>query len=302
MRVFGVALAVAAACSPLPAAAQVVVPPKGEGTVTVVFQNYRHTGHFDANGNRAYNTSTDTQSLIGHLDFGITDTIGLTVSLPLIASKYTGPPVYLVPPGIPTKAGPLDDGTYHTAFQDLRLEVRRMFDAGPVVFAPFVAFAFPTHDYETVGESVPGRHRNELQAGVGATTYLIPRTEIHGRYAYATLERTYGFAHTRSNIDIDADVGLTSRLRVQGLMGLQLGHKRPTLPELLPIWEVHDRLINGSFLHLGGGASFAVTRTTDIYVIGLDTVWGHHGAHIARMFAIGVSKTFGDGFGGFGSN
>jgi opacity protein-like surface antigen len=306
VRRFGVVLAVVmtALGRPGAAAAQVIVPPRGEGTITVSFQNYRHTGHFDKDGHPTANTSTDSQILIGQLDFGITDTFGLVVALPLIASRYTGPPVYLVPPGIETHAGPLDNGQYHAALQDMRIELRRMFETGPVVVAPFAAFTFPTHDYETQGESVPGRHRKELQVGVGATTFAVPRTELHGRYAYATLERANGFDHKRSNIDVDGDVAVTSRVSVQGLIGLQLGHHPPSTLALkqLGLWDVHDRLINASSLHVGGGASFALTRTVDIYALGLKTIWGHHGAHIARTFAIGISKTFGDSFGGFGSN
>ena len=90
----------------------------------------------------------------------MTDTIGLIVSLPFIASKYTGPPVYFVGTHL-THPGPLDDGQYHAAFQDVRVEGRRLFRAGPVGFAPFVGASFPTHNYETVGEAVPGRHRRD---------------------------------------------------------------------------------------------------------------------------------------------
>src|SRR5215467_11365770 len=165
MRPSGIALALAAAAfsSARPTAAQVVVPPRGEGTVTIAVESYRQTGHFDANGNKTYNTSTETQTVIGHLDFGVTDKIGLAVSLPFISSKYTGPPTYIVPPGIVTHAGPLDNGEYHSAFQDLHVEVRRMFLIGPIVVAPLIGVGLPTHDYETQGESAPGRDRKELQ-------------------------------------------------------------------------------------------------------------------------------------------
>jgi len=296
------AIAAAALAGVRPAAAQVIVPPSGEGTVNLVVQHYRHTGHFDKDGNKTYNTSTDTQTLLGQIDVGLPGEFGLTVSLPLIASKYTGPQIYFVPPGIETHAGPLDNGKYHAAVQDLHVEVRRMFTAGPVVVAPLVGFGLPTHEYETIGESAPGRHRTELQAGVGASTTIVPRTELHGRYAYATLEHVDGndFPSTRSNIDVDADVSVLSHLSLQGFMGFQVGHERPTTQQLLPIWREHDRYITANFLNVGGGATWALTRTTDVFVFGITTVRGRFGAHIERAFAIGVSKTFGDSFGGFG--
>src|SRR5262245_25582154 len=133
--VFALTIGASAFLAPGFSSAQVIVPPRGEGTINLVAQHYRHTGHFDKDGNKTYNTSTQSEILIAMVDFGVTDSIGLAVSVPLISSKYTGPPVYSVPPGIETHAGPLDNGRYHAAFQDLRIEARRMFVAGPVVIA-----------------------------------------------------------------------------------------------------------------------------------------------------------------------
>ena len=144
--------------------AQAWIPTKGEGTVSLTYQNYDVAGHYDARGRKNNNGGTQSHVAVAEVDYGITDTIGLTVNLPFIASKYTGPPIYFVG-GIETHPGPLDDGTYHGAFQDVRVEVRRLFWAGPIPVAPFIGASFPTHDYETVGEAVPGRHRRDLQIG-----------------------------------------------------------------------------------------------------------------------------------------
>ena len=104
-----------------------------------------------------------------------------------------------------THPGPLDDRTYHGAFQDLQLEVRRLLWAGPIPVAPFIAASFPTHDYETVGEAVPGRHRRDLQLGASIGVNfdrLLGGAYAHGRYA-CTAQRIQGFAFTRSNVDVE---------------------------------------------------------------------------------------------------
>ena len=282
--------------------AQSQVPPKGEGTVTVTYQNYYHTGHFDRLGKKNKNGATHTKAVIGQIDFGITDTIGLNVTLPFIASKYTGPRSYFVE-GILTTPGPLDDGSYHEAFQDVRAEIRRMFLMGSVAAAPFVAVSLPTHHYETAGEAVPGRHRRELQLGASATWELdrvLPGTYVHGRYAYAALERINAFPHTRSNLDVEAGHDITSRVAVRGLLGGQIAHKRPLLAELIPDWVNHDRFINSSYLNVGGGVSLSLKSTTEIYALWDATVRGSRGAHVARTLAIGVSRSFGSGLHGLG--
>jgi hypothetical protein len=236
------------------------------------------------------------------MDVGVTNTLGLSVTLPFLASRYVGAPFYFVEGNL-TFPGPLDDGTYHAAFQDLRVEARRMFLAGPVAVTPFVGVAFPTHDYETVGEAIPGRHRRELQAGISAGLPLdaiVPGMQVHGRYAYATLERLNGLPHTRSNVDLEVGQGLTARLGIHGAIGWQIAHAGPTIAELVPDWVNHDRFINSSFLSLGVGASFSITRSTEVYAAWAGAVRGRRGAHVARVLAVGVSRSFGGGFQGIG--
>jgi hypothetical protein len=283
--------------------AQAWVPAKGEGTVTETYQNYYHTGHFDRLGRKNENGATHSKTLITQIDVGITDTFALSLSLPFIASKYTGPDYYEVE-GIPTTPGPLDrDRTYHGAFQDLHVEARRMFEIRAAAVAPFVGFSQPTHDYETAGEAVPGRHRREFQVGAAASMDLdrwLPRSSIHGRYGYAALERVNNFPHTRSNIDVEGNHDVTSRVGMRGLIGWQIAHKRPTLAQLAPDWVHHDRFINSSYLNVGGGAFLSVTRTTEIFAIWASTVRGNRGAHVGRMLAVGVGRSFGGGLHGLG--
>jgi hypothetical protein len=283
--------------------AQAWVPPKGEGTVSVTYQNYYTTGHFDPQGRENKNGATHTKAVVTELDYALSDTIGLTVSLPFIASKYTGPASYFVGP-FETFPGPLDDGSYHAAFQDVRVEARRMFVAGPVTVTPFVGASFPTHDYETVGEAVPGRHRRELQLGASAGASLdpvLPGVSVHARYAYGAAERVQGFPATRSSIDLEGGRGVTSRVGLRGLVSWQIRHKGPKPPALQRDWKNHDRFIVSSYLNLGGGASIALPRSTEVYALWIATVAGKDGAHVSRTLAVGMSWGFGGGLKGLGA-
>jgi hypothetical protein len=274
-----------------PAQAQALVPARGEGTLSLTYQNYDVAGHFDAQGRKNTNGGTQSQALVTEFDYGLTDTIGLFLSLPFIASKYTGPPSYFVGP-FKTDPGPLDDGAYHSAFQDVRVEVRRLFGAGPVALAPFVDASFPTHNYETAGEAVPGRHRRDIQVGANAEFDLdriSPGSYVNGRYAYGRAERLETFPFTRSNIDVEGGYAATSRIVVRGLMNWQIRHQGPSLDELAADWENHDRFIAPSYIELGGGVSLSVSSSTDVYLLWVATVAGSDGAHRARTLAVGVS-------------
>jgi hypothetical protein len=269
----------------------------------LTYQIYDVIGHYDIQGRENTNGGTRSHSLITELDYGVTDTIGFSVSLPFIASKYTGPPSYFVGP-FETFPGPLDDGSYHAAFQDLRVEARRMFLTGPLALTPFIGGLFPTHDYETVGEAVPGRHRRELQLGASASARLDPFLgdgSVHIRYMYAAAQRVDNFPYTRSDIDFEGDHGVTSRVALRGLVRLQISHKGPTLAELYPDWVNHDRFIAPNYLELGGGASVTLTQSADVYALWVATVSGSNGAHRAKTLAVGVSWSFGGGLGGLGA-
>src|SRR5262245_24259722 len=207
--------------------AQAWIPAKGDGTVSLTYQNYDVAGHYDALGRKNNNGGTHSHGAVPEIDYGITDSIGVTVSLPFIASKYTGPPVYFVG-GVETHPGPLDDGTYHSAFQDVRVEARRLFWAGPIPVAPFIGASFPSHAYETVGEAVPGRGRRDFQVGANVglnLDRLLIGAYAHARYGYATAQRIMGFAFTRSNVDVEVGCPLGSRVVLRGLTAWQIRHQ-----------------------------------------------------------------------------
>jgi hypothetical protein len=287
---------------PVTLAAQAWVPAPGEGSVSFTYQNYDVAGHFDVHGHENTNGGTRSQALVTDVDYGIAGAVGFTVSLPFIASKYTGPPSYSVG-GHLTVPGPLDDGSYHGAFQDVRIEARRLWLAGPLAVAPFAGATFPTHDYETIGEAVPGRHRRDFQVGASAGADLNPvlrRAYIHVRYSYATAQRIQDHPFTRSNIDIEGGWAATSRVGVRGLLNGQIRHKGPALAELEDDWVHHDRFIAPSYLITGGGASISMTESTDVYALWVVTVSGSNGAHRARTLAVGMTVGFGSGIGGLG--
>jgi hypothetical protein len=278
--------------------AQAWLPLKGEGTVTLTYQNYYITGHYDRQGKPTSNGATHAKSVIAEFQYGLTDTIAIAVSLPFVASKYTGPrPSYFVGP-FETFPGPLDDGSYHGAFQDLRLEVRRSFFAGPVAIAPFVGGALPTHEYETVGEAVPGRHRRELQLGANAGVLfgrIAPGGFVHVRYTFTTAEREQNLPYRRSNVDLEVGAAALARVSIRGLASWQLAHDAPSLQQLAPIWRIHDRFIVPNFVNLGAGVGVDVTRSTEVHAVWIATVSGKGGAHIARMLSVGATWSFGGG-------
>ena len=284
--------------APIPAAAQAWVPARGEGSLSLQYQNYYTLGHYNLKGQPNTNGATHTKAIALELDYGLTDEIGLTLGVPFIASKYTGPPSYEVA-NIPTTPGPLDNGQYHGAVQDFHVELRRLFMAGPVVVVPFAGGTVPSHAYETRGEAVPGRGRPELQVGASVglpTDRLFPRTHLHVRYALGMAPPKNGHSAVRSLIGVEGGVHLLPRVGVRGILTWQVRNKGPLAPELAADWEHHDRYIVGNFFNAGAGVTVPITRSTEIAAVWVQTVSGKNGAHRARLFTVGASWSFGGGF------
>ncbi len=266
----------------------------------MTYQNYYVKGHYvGAEGIPTTDTgATHSKSLVAEVDWGLPKSIGLTISVPYIASKYTGPSVYKVM-GIETTPGPLDDGFYHGAFQDLHLEVRRMIESGRVAIAPLGGITLPTHEYETQGEAVPGRHRTDFQIGASAGTDLsswIPSSYVHARYALAAAEVIDGLPSVRSNIDAEVGSDVTRRLGLKGLVDWQIRHKGPTTAELLAHgWTTHDRFVVSNYTNLGGGLTIHVRPSTELSGIWVSTVAGNRGAHMGHLLAVTLTREFGGG-------
>jgi hypothetical protein len=284
-----------------PAFAQPWVPPKGEGTVSVTYQNYYVTGHFV--GVRGIPTTdtgaTHSKSLVADMDWGLPKSIGLTLSLPFIASKYTGPPGVYSVGGIETHPGPLDDGFYHGAFQDLHIEVRRMIDFGRFALAPHAGITIPTHEYATDGEAVPGRHRTDFQIGASAGTDIsnfIPSSYVHARYSLAAAEVIDDLSSVRSSIDVEMGADVARRWGLKGLAGWQIRHKGPTMAELLAHgWTTHDRFVVSNYTNVGGGLTLRVRRFTELSGIWVSTVTGNRGAHMGQLLSVTLTREFGGG-------
>ena len=198
--------------------------------------------------------------------------------------------------------GPLDDGTYHGAVQDFRVEMRRSFQTRFLAVAPFVGVSNPSHEYETQGEAVPGRRRPELQLGASAGVSLDE--VLHGlyvqvRYGIGVAPPIQGFSAVRSNIDLEAGCAVTARFAFRGLFGWQFRLKGPLAPQLAKRLGNHDRFIVGDYFNAGAGATISLTRSIDIDGVWVATMSGKNGAHASRLFAVGATWSFGGGFGGF---
>lgn len=279
---------------PMTSCAQAWLPQKGEGRITLSYQNIHVRYHRNYLGEKEDKGPIRTHASLASFEYGLTRNLAIDADVAHVTSRFEG----FVGPH---PHGPADTGDYHPAFQDARIGLRYNVINRSYVLTPFIGVVFPTHHYETRGHSAPGRALRELQMGVNVGRDLeavIPGSYVHGRYSYAVVEGVEEFNLNRSNVEGEFGYLATRRLALRFLAALQRTHgglevgKDNNNPHYALI---HDRATRANFVRLGGGGTFSITRSLDLHADYIRTVAGNN-THAPRGIALGISWRFSRGF------
>ncbi len=287
--------AVFASClaAPLPSHAQAWLPPKGEGSYSVAYQNNFSRDHFDWQGNRFDAGHVQMHNLIQYVEYGLTDKIALDLSVPLTRSIYRGE----FPHENPNHT---DDGKYHASFSDFRFNVRYNLRRHPLVITPFIGTMVPSHSYETFAHSAIGKDLRGLVFGANFGRVLdpvLPRAFFQAQVSYAVVERIVGSRPSRSQFNNEFGYFVSRRLALTALQSLQITYSGMRFPIDYddftgPRWINHDRISKDSFLNLGGGFSLALSNSWALFGSVQTSVWGHNGHAVNHGIVFGFSRTF----------
>ena len=275
------------------AQAQAWVPPRGEGQVTITYENLYVRDHFDYTGKRFQAGPIRTNTVLSTFEYGITDKLTLDSQLTHVTSKYEG----FVGP---VPHGPPDTGHYHPTFQDVAVGVRYNVTSRHLFVTPFVTAVIPTHHYETRGHTAVGRDLRELQVGVNVGRDLeeiIPRTYVQARYSYAFVQNVDQFGLNRSNVDWEFGYYAKPRvsLRFTGAWQYTYSGVRYPLDQAIPDFhELHDRAAKSGFVRFGGGVTVTLAKNFDLHADVGNTFRGYT-THGARGLSLGLSWRFSRG-------
>jgi hypothetical protein len=284
--------------SPAAGFAQAWLPPKGEGSVSLVFTDVTVKNHFDGGGAPVDRGRIRWDTMLLDASYGLTDKVTVSLALPFVAAKYNGSYQHILPNG-----STLDTGAYHATFQDLRFDLRYNATKGPLVVTPFVGTLIPSHDYQYMAHSAVGRDLHELQVGAYVARRLdpvLPGGFIQGRYSYGFVEQVLNVSHNRSNLDLELGYFVSPSLRVFGMSSGQVTHGGIFLPgnrfNFLDVYSQtqfyhHDQIAKDDMLSLGGGAGFSVSDSVDLFGSVSHMVAGRnmHQVHIGATFGITYS-------------
>lgn len=289
-----------------PAHAQDMVPPLGTGVVAVTYQTGLIKDHV------LFDHSVDVGHIKSHalmIDFGIGlgRNFALSASVPFIAAKYTGDFGHR-PNAQEGALRPdftfIDDGRYHSAWQDLRLELRYALERNGLHAMPFVTVVLPTHDYEYLAHAAVGRRVREVRVGLGLHRLLSPwsaRSFVQSHVAYAFQERIAGVSRGATHLNIEGGRFMTPDLTIFAVAAAHLTHggidifNSPRAELSGDLFISHDRIVRERLFNLGAGASYSFPGRLAVSGSITRTVWGMNGHAHAYVLTIGLARGFGSG-------
>ena len=300
------------------------MPGKGRGTLTLVYQHgsatdglfasditgRRVAGGYIGEGKRLNHGNMTDQTGAFDLDYGIGERFAVSGNVAYVGSRYIGNGGHPALPGHEK----IDDGTYHSTFQDAALGVRYLAASRHLAVIPFVRFTFPTHDYVNVGHSAVGRNLNQLQVGANLARRLDPI--LPDAYAKATL--AYAFVESpkipiadgaapveqphfninRRFASLELGYFVTNRLavnvfgsRVHTEGGIDWARDLKGPADYARIGHVHDAAARDRHAVIGGGLSFAVMKSLWLYA-GYSGVVSGQNLHDTEAFSIGMTWSY----------
>ena len=305
-----VALLLGILLSSATAFSQAWTPLKGHGSAGVTYEFIEFRGHYDSAGNRYPIYGSRTQSATLEFEYGLSDRLALDVRLPYVASRYTD----RTPPNAPDdlrqlladavqQAKParkprfLDDGTYNATFQDFRVGARYKLLDRSFVLTPFVSFTIPSHHYDSIGESSPGRDLKEFQTGVNVGRNLgpiAPRIYVQGQYAYSAVQRFLNLSTNHSDAQLAVSYLIRNNLSARAVGSWGQVHGGLPFEEALLTAEgnlQHEKLLKATYWHLGGGFTYAVNPSLDVHATFIGFLTGKD-THYGKGIALGTSWNF----------
>jgi hypothetical protein len=234
------------------------------------------------------NAGTSTHQLTLGGEYIPVDHLAVNVALPFVLLTYTGDKTLYPHPG----GGSYDDGNTHATLTDLRVGARYQVLEEPFALSPHLAVSIPIADYETVGNTVAGRHLKALHAGLGIGRVIGEATYVHLLYEFSLVEKydrtpetakvgqnrsdfTFTIGHKLLDQRLDLHLDANGRLAHGGVNFSEVfGTLMTTAPDDVTF---HDPILAEDILLVGGGVGYqlsnalAVSLSARLFVTGRNT-------------------------------
>jgi hypothetical protein len=281
----------------------VQVPERGTGSISVTYQ-YIGISERELVVLRENFGKITLRSLYFDFDYGLTDRLAMTVTLPLKSNRYVGAAPH-DPRLLANDHGEefLDNGDYHTNWGDLGVDFRWQWRSSDrFAITPFVGYYTPSNDYPLFTETQAGRSQWHVDVGVNMAGRLGPPARNlywQAGYAFAYVEKTRptdarAQRVNRSEVSFEVGWAATPRLQPHLTLGYNTAHGGLLPPDfgsgifVSDQFYYHDQLLAWEQKTWAVGARYELSDQ-----IGLSMSYGRSGdVEFGHFFEPAVTFTF----------
>lgn len=269
----------------------------GHGVVAITYQ-HSHTDGLFTNAGFTPVGATDTHAIEFDIDFNVTDRLSVTAGIPYIIKRHTGTaihdPALLIPP---RDSEFIDDGDYHSGFQDAHFGARYLLVDEDFKVEPFVAVSFPVSDYPFFGAAAIGQQLTHYE--FGSRFAYQPPLDLYFASITASrviVERTLGFDIDHWRVNLDVGYLVLPNVAVRGLLlvkqggGLEAPDDFPSRTDEL--WFNHDRLLQHNYINAGGAIDWAIDDKLTLTGSFLKQIHRDNIFALKYAFSLTVSRAF----------
>lgn len=284
------------------AQSQAWVPEKGHGAVSLAYQQLLVEWHSQFDGTRVQPGIITNRSVFLNLDYGLTDRLALSVGTPYKSNRFD-----VRTPGGEHDPGKLeddhgetllDDGRYHSGWQDLNVGLRYQWRQEPLAVTPYLAYGTPTRDYATFAHSAAGTGQWRLEAGIAIGKRFSPPLQnlyAQGSYGYAWMEAVDRRVN-HSTLNLELGYLLTPRLSVRVFVTGQKTHNGFDFPKEFQNrvddhYFHHDQNLRNDFVNIGAGMNYQLNDRYGLFGSYGHTVWGENTHLVDYAITIGISRS-----------
>jgi hypothetical protein len=265
--------------------AQAWLPEQGHFMLSTAFSDNFNKKHYLPNGDEDDVGHTRTQMVSLSAMYAPTNRWLVEAGVPYVQARYRGSRPH------PSE---VDDGEYHGGLTDLHLALHFQALKEPLALAPYIGVVVPLQDYETLGHAARGRGLNELWLGFYAGKSLDPwirGTYLQARYNYAFVERVAGVTHDRSNASLEVGWFMTPQWSIRALFSAVDTHGGipVPVPQTHPLFRFHDQLAAEKLRNVGGGVSWSISDSADLYLVYTQSVSGESAHKLDSGLTLGFN-------------
>jgi hypothetical protein len=275
------------------------LPSTYRGHVSIGFQSL-HTGSLITdNGTIPGKTETDTQLMRIGVDYLLGAHWQIHASVPYIRKRSNGGPGAHRPSLLTVphpEADFLDDGLYHSNWQDFEIGLSYLADWHGLHVEPSVTFQTPASDYSFFANAATGQHVNRLHVGVDVSRQALGSNFYWtAGYSYVFQEQTLGINSDKNHVRLGAGYFFTPHFSLRAFGNGSYGKGRDSSDfsdRNSEAWYHHDQTSRHNYAIVGLGANWSPNARYTFSVSAATMVWGRTVHDLKHAYEFAVTRGF----------